>query len=77
MEYFSYDYVYYTEGSVDEEEEKEKEKEEKVVEKVEREEDRVIIVEEEGSQKAFSGASGTIFGPGGFFCLLVLMRLVQ
>ena len=73
MEYFSYDYVYYTEGSVDEEEEKE----EKVVEKVEREEDRVIIVEEEGSQKAFSGASGTIFGPGGFFCLLVLMRLVQ
>jgi len=71
MEYFSYDYVYYTEGSVDEEEEKE----EKVVEKVEWEEDRVMIVEEEGSQKA--GASGTILGPGGFFCLLVLMRFVQ
>ena len=71
MEYFSYDYVYYTEGSVDEEEEKE----EKVVEKVEWEEDRVMIVEEEGSQKA--GASGTILGPGGFFCLLVLLRFVQ
>ena len=71
MEYFSYDYVYYTEGSVDEEEEKE----EKVVEKVEWEEDRVMIVEEEGSQKA--GASRTILGPGGFFCLLVLMRFVQ
>ena len=73
MEYFSYDYVYYSEGSVDEEEEKE----EKVVEKVEMEDDRVTIVEEEGSQKTFSGASGTILGPGGFFCLLVLMRFVQ
>ena len=71
MEYFSYDYVYYTEGSVDEEEEKE----EKVMEKVEWEEDRVMIVEEEGSQKA--GASGTILGPGGFFCLLVLLRFMQ
>ena len=72
MEYFSYDYVYYSEGSVDEEEEKEV----KVVEEVEREEDRVIIVEEEGSQKAFSGASGTILCPGAFFSLLVVMRFV-
>ena len=72
MEYFSYDYVYYTEGSVDEE------KEEKVVEKVEKEEDRVIIVEEEGSQKTFSGSSGTILGPGGSFSLtlpLVMLLL--
>ena len=74
MEYFSYDYVYYSEGSVDEEEEKE----EKVVEKVEKEEDRVIIVEEEGSQKAISGASKTISGQGGLFslALLVLLRFL-
>jgi len=72
MEYFSYDYVYYTEGSVDEEEEKE----EKVVEKVEKEEDRVIIVEEEGSQKTFSGSSGTILGPGGSFSLTLLVMLL-
>ena len=72
MEYFSYDYVYYTEGSVDEEEEKE----EKVVEKVEKEEDRVIIVEEEGSQKTFSGSSATILGPGGSFSLTLLVMLL-
>ena len=73
MEYFSYDYVYYSEGSVDEEEE------EKVVEKVEKEEDRVIIVEEEGSQKAFSGASGTFSGQGRLFSLtlLVLLRFLK
>merc|ERR1719284_651061 len=46
MEYFSYDYVYYSEGSVDEEEEME----EKVVKVVEKEEDKVLIVEEGGSK---------------------------
>ena len=70
MEYFSYDYVYYSEGSVEEDDEKE----DKEVKKVEREEDRVIIVEEEGSQKA----SGTILGPGFFFSFtfLLLPRLL-
>ena len=68
MEYFSYDYVYYSEGSVDEEEEKE-------VKVVEKEEDRVIIVEEEGSQKAFSGASGTFSGQGRLFSLTLLVLL--
>jgi len=78
MEYFSYDYVYYSEGSVDnEEEEKVMVKVEEKVE-MEMEEDRVVIVEEDGSQKVFSGSSGTIFGPDGFFSLtlVVMMRLV-
>ena len=76
MEYFSYDYVYYSEGSVDNKEEEKVMV--KVEEKVEREEDRVVIVEEDGSQKVFSGSSGTIFGPDGFFSLtlVVMMRLV-
>ena len=65
IEYFSYDYVYYSEGSVEEDDEKE----DKEVKKVEREEDRVIIVEEEGSQKA----SGTILGPGCFFSFIFLL----
>lgn len=65
MEYFSYDYVYYSEGSVEEDDEKE----DKEVKKVDREEDRVIIVEEEGSQKA----SGTILGPGCFFSFIFLL----
>jgi len=70
MEYFSYDYVYYSEGSVDEEEEME----EKVVKVVEKEEDKVLIVEEGASTK--SSSSGTILVSGSFLSLLVLLRLV-
>ena len=70
MEYFSYDYVYYSEGSVDEEEEME----EKVVKVVEKEEDKVLIVEEGASKK--SSSSGTILVSGSYLSLLVLLRLV-
>jgi len=71
MEYFSYDYVYYSEGSVDEEEEME----EKVVKVVEKEEDKVLILEEGASRKS-STSSGTILVSGSFFSLIMLLRLV-